>query len=191
MHFSWLPLDSSIHLFALPLYHFASLSTHFYLILLSHSLPLNYVFRSVPWPLPSFLAFIDICLAWCPTHKICYYLNLWPKSNMGRKEFIWLTDSSPSSGKPRQEIQGRCWNRDHRGPLLTGFLPKACLACFLIQCRTTCLGGDTTHSGLGCTTSVINQENTLKTLGQSNEGISQLKFFLLNLTLSCVKLPEN
>lgn len=110
---------------------------------------------------------------------------------MGRKEFIWFTDSSPSSeeakaGNSRQGLKQRPQRT------ITYWLSSQGLFSFFpIQCRTTCLGGDTTHSGLGCTTSVINQENALKTLGQSNEGISQLKFLLLNLTLACVKLPEN
>jgi hypothetical protein len=48
---------------------------------------------------------------------------------------------------------------DNGGVLLTGLLTLACSASFIIAPWITCPGGGTTHSAMGLSTSIINQEN--------------------------------
>lgn len=65
------------------------------------------------------------CLAWCllpGKERVCFILQV-----------IVCCE-----GKSERELQG--WSRDDGGTLLTGLLLLACLACFLRQSRTTCLG---------------------------------------------------
>ena len=78
----------------------------------------------------------------------CCYKTTWSKSKLGRKGFIWLAlpDHSPSLEEVRTGTQaelesgGRSWCRGHGGVLLTGLLPMACSACFLVEPRTTSPG---------------------------------------------------
>jgi hypothetical protein len=79
------------------------------------------------------------------THQLslcfyCYNETPWPKSNLERKGFIWLTlphcCSSPEGSQDRNSNRtgpvGRSWCRGHGGVLLT----VACSACFLIEPKT-------------------------------------------------------
>ncbi|EGW12674.1 hypothetical protein I79_020241 [Cricetulus griseus] len=66
------------------------------------------------------------------------------KSNLGRKGFILPYNSQStmkgSQGRnSRQEPEGKYWDRGHGGVPFTGLFSMACSACFLIQCKTTCL----------------------------------------------------
>ena len=79
-----------------------------------------------------------------------YYCNKTPcpKTKLGWEGFIclMLPDHSPSledvSTGTYTELEpgDRSWCRIHRGVLLTGLLPVACSACFLIELRTTSPG---------------------------------------------------
>jgi hypothetical protein len=70
--------------------------------------------------------------------------NIMTRRKLGRKGLIQLTlphrCSSPKEGRTGthtgQELEGRSWCRGHGGVLLTGLLPLACSACFLIEPRT-------------------------------------------------------
>ena len=69
----------------------------------------------------------------------------WPRSKLGRKGFIQLTlphcCSSPKNQDWYSSRSGsRMWYRGHGGMSLTGLLPLACSACFLIEPRFTSPG---------------------------------------------------
>lgn len=102
--------------------------------------------------------------------------NTMAKSNLGwvgvylNLQLIYYTHHW---GKPGQEHNLRRagtwrqnWSRGYGGVLLMGLLPKGWLlmsesTCFIIDLRTSSLGGDTTHSDLGLPTSVINQKKKM------------------------------
>jgi hypothetical protein len=62
-----------------------------------------------------------------------------------------------SSSRTGTWSRSRC--RGHGGGLLSGLLPTACSACFLIAPRTTSQGWHHLHSELDPHKSIINQEN--------------------------------
>lgn len=69
----------------------------------------------------------------------------WKKSKLGRKGFIWLSllhcslslKEARAGSHTGQEPGGRSWCRVHGGMVLTGLLPMALSAWFLIESRTT------------------------------------------------------
>ena len=66
------------------------------------------------------------------------------KSNLGRKGLHILSHSLLGEAQVRTQIEqepaGRSWCRGHGRVLLTGLIPMACSACFLIEPRTTSPG---------------------------------------------------
>lgn len=66
------------------------------------------------------------------------------KSNLGRKDFICLTNfhhsDSYSEMMTGQELKASNWVKEHRGVLLTGLFPMAYSAYFSISPRTTYSG---------------------------------------------------
>lgn len=113
------------------------------------------------------------------------------QKQLAEERVFQLTGHSPSvSGQAlRQEPGGRNRSRDHKGTLLIGCFPLACLACLLHMPRN-----DTTQSKLPPPTSIINWENASQTCLQV-EAFSQLMFFCSQLTLAYVKVtppsPQN
>lgn len=85
-------------------------------------------------------------------------LKPWPTPTEGGKGLFGINcyiTVCPGE-KSQQEPGDRSWSRCHRGALLTGFLCTAYSAWFLIQVNTT-------HSGVGPPTSIINSENASQT----------------------------
>lgn len=80
---------------------------------------------------------------------VCWYEEkLWPKTKLGMKGFIWLIFPYCSSLLKAVRIRtqtgrdsgGWSWSGGHQGVILTGLLPIACSACFLMETRTTSPG---------------------------------------------------
>ena len=97
--------------------------------------------REVILYLTSWLAVLRICLSsgfYCCEDTMT-------KTKLRRKGFIWLTlphyslslKEGRTGTQTGQEPGGRSWCRGHGGVLLTGLLPMAWWACFLIECRST------------------------------------------------------
>jgi hypothetical protein len=87
--------------------------------------------------------------AWCVLVRISIPAQTsWPRSKLGRKEFIQLIIphcySSPKevSQKWNSSRSGsRSWCRSHGGMFLLGLLPLACSACSLIEPKTATAQG--------------------------------------------------
>jgi len=87
---------------------------------------------------------------------VVLYKTSWPRGRLERKGFIQLTlphcCSSPKEVRTgthtRQELRGWSWCRGHGGVLLTGLIPLAWSACFLIESRST--SPEMTPPTMGC-----------------------------------------
>jgi hypothetical protein len=105
----------------------------------------------------------------------------WPRSKFGRKGLIQLTlphcCSSPKEVRAgTQAGQGAgADGRGHGGMLLTGLLPLACSACFLIETKTTSPG--MAPYAMGPSPLITNRENALQL--DLMEAFPQLKLLFL------------
>lgn len=107
----------------------------------------------------------------------------WLRNSLERKGLTSSQDSqvilhhwgSPNR-KPRQEPRGRHWCRNHEGNCL---LACSSLLSYILQDHLP--RGGPTHSGLGLSTSIINQENVPQSCPQAGliEAIPHLKVLLL------------
>jgi hypothetical protein len=120
------------------------------------------------------------------------------KSNMGRKEFIWLIYSKSWFIEKGQGMNlasnleaGTEAEAIEQCSLLTCF-PMACLTCFFMQPRTACLGMKLLSVSRPHTL-IINQENVPNTCLHANSmrSFSHLIFLLSRYGCVCVKLTDN
>jgi hypothetical protein len=102
----------------------------------------------------------------------------WPRSKLGRKGFIQLTLSTlllitkGCQDWNSSKSGSRNWGRGHGEMLLTGLLPLACSACFLIEPKTTSPG--MVPPTMGPPLLITNWENALQM--DLMEAFPQLKF---------------
>lgn len=79
----------------------------------------------IPWdPKAISSQFVPVCVLVAST-------KYWPKSNMGRKQLIWLTGCSPWSKEAKAGTQKQALKQRQGGYLLPGLLSVVCSACFL------------------------------------------------------------
>lgn len=116
------------------------------------------------------------------------------KSNKWRREFVYFilyihTASSDHTGNQGRNPKIRNWCRSHEGILLSGLVLVACSVCFLTSQGHLSREG-TTHSGLGSSTSIINQEN-VHTLACISDRVIFLNWgFFFQITLAYIKLTK-
>lgn len=69
-------------------------------------------------------SFVPVCVLVAST-------KYWPKSNMGRRQFIWLAGYSPRSKEAKAGTRMQAVKQRHGGYLLPGLLSVVCSACIL------------------------------------------------------------
>lgn len=109
------------------------------------------------------------------------------KSNLEGLGLFHFSAYGPTLGKPKQEPEGRNWNRDQRGVLLPGLF-QAHIQLPLLDILVNLPSGSTASSEMGLPTSFSNQENTPTDLpiGQLDESSSSVEIpSLLRTKISC------
>jgi hypothetical protein len=105
------------------------------------------------------------------THTHTHIHTLWPGSKLGRKGFILPFTLTHCCSLPvelrtgthtGQGLGGRSWYRGHGKMLLTGFFPKACSTCFLLELRTISPGMALPTMGWALLHLITNWENALQ-----------------------------
>lgn len=110
-------------------------------------------------------------------------ITITTKSNLAKKGLFYLfTFCSPNPNPLSEELRAGTWRQELKPrPWRDATYWLACLACFIIEPRTTSLEVTMTHSELRSLTSIIDQENALQACPQANVRESfffQLKFSL-------------
>jgi hypothetical protein len=107
-----------------------------------------------------------LCQMLCVLVRVCIPAHHEPRSKLGRKGFIRLTlptllfITKGSQDWNSSRAGSRSWCRGHGGMLLSGLLPLACSACFLIEPRTT--GPAMVPPTRGLSPLITNWENALQ-----------------------------
>jgi hypothetical protein len=90
---------------------------------------------------------------WCLSQDFYSCTTSWPRNNLGRKGFIQLTlptlllITKGNQDWNSNRSGSRSWRKGHGGMLLTGLLPLACSACFLIEPKSYQPRDGTTSKG--------------------------------------------